>query len=34
MEVPQEYKGKYISSVTLRRRDTNTNAEQPIAQRE
>ena len=34
MEVPQEYKGKYISSVTLRRRDTNTGSGQPIAQQE
>jgi hypothetical protein len=34
MKVSQDYKGKYMTSVTLRRCDTNTGYGQPIAQLE
>ena len=34
MKVSQEYKGKYITSVTLRRCDTNTGSGKPVAQLE
>lgn len=34
MKVSQDYKGKYITSVTLRRCDTNTGSGKPVAQLE